>query len=71
MTSQYGVYALYAGLTRLHARIRMHTPTRQGIHMQARTHAHNPISNTYYLSTTTMIRERASVLRYTYKVVQI
>jgi hypothetical protein len=32
MTSQYGAYALHAGLARLHARMRMHTPTR--------THAH-------------------------------
>jgi hypothetical protein len=36
MTSQYGAYALHAGLTRLHARMRMHTPTRPITH----THAH-------------------------------
>ena len=39
MTSQYGAYALRAGLARLYTRIRMHTPTRLGTHMHARTHA--------------------------------
>ena len=37
--SQYGAYALRAGLARLDARIRMHTPTRPGTNMHARTHA--------------------------------
>ena len=36
MTSPYGAYALHAGLARLRALMRMHTPTRQGTH----THAH-------------------------------
>ena len=54
MTSQYGAYALRGGLARLYARMRMHTRT------------HRPISNTYCFSTATMIRERASLLRYTY-----
>jgi hypothetical protein len=35
-TSQYGAYALRAGLARLHARIRTHTPTHPGAHMHAR-----------------------------------
>ena len=39
MTSQYGMYALHAGLARLHARKRMDTPTRPDAHMHARTHA--------------------------------
>jgi hypothetical protein len=37
MTSQHGAYALRAGLATLHARVRMHTPTRPGTHMHART----------------------------------
>jgi hypothetical protein len=42
MTSQYGAYALHAGLSRLHALTRMHTPTRPVTHMRTRTlkHAH-------------------------------
>ena len=69
LTSQYGAYALHTGLARLHALICMHTPTRSGTNMPARTHtrarAYRPISNTYCFSTATMIRERASVSRYT------
>jgi hypothetical protein len=38
MTSQYGAFSLGAGLVGLHARMRMHTPTRPGTHMHARTH---------------------------------
>jgi hypothetical protein len=38
MTSQYDALALYAGLARLHALIRMHTPTRPDTNMHARTH---------------------------------
>jgi hypothetical protein len=62
MTSQYGAYALHAGKARLHSRTLMHT------HPDTYTHgcAKRPISNTYCLSTATMIHERASVLRYTY-----
>jgi hypothetical protein len=37
MTPQYGAYALRAGLARLYARMLMHTPTRPGTHMYART----------------------------------
>ena len=40
MTSQYGLHALHAGLTRPHARMRMHTLTRSCTHMRAHTHAH-------------------------------
>jgi hypothetical protein len=40
MTSQYGAYTLRAGLARLYAPMRMHTPTRPGTHMQARTRKH-------------------------------
>ena len=40
MTSQYGAYALRAGLARLYARIRMHKPTRPGTHMHACTRKH-------------------------------
>jgi hypothetical protein len=74
MTSQYGACALLAGLARLCARMSMHTSTRPGTHMQARTHvrkhAHSctqsPVRNTCYFSSATMISERAPVLRYTY-----
>ena len=59
MTSQYGANALHAGLERLHVPMRMHIPTRSGTRTHARTH--RPISNIYRLSTTTMIRERASM----------
>ena len=60
MTSQYGAYALRVGLARLYARMRMHTPTRQGTHThapRARMHTHRPISrpNAYCFSTVTMI----------------
>jgi hypothetical protein len=40
MTSQYGEYALRAGLARLYARMRKHTPTHSGTHMHARTKMH-------------------------------
>jgi hypothetical protein len=39
MTSQYGAYALRAGLARLYARMRMHAPRGLGTHTHARTHA--------------------------------
>ena len=55
MTSQYGEYALHAGLARLHALIRMHTPTCTSTHMHARIHTQ---INTYWFSKATMIRER-------------
>jgi hypothetical protein len=37
MTSQYGAYALHAGLARPHALIPMHTPTLLDTHMHGRT----------------------------------
>ena len=52
MTLQYGAYALHAGLAKLHAHMRVHTPTH-----------HRPVSNTAFF-TATIFRERASVLRY-------
>ena len=66
MTSQYGAYALRAGLARLYARMRTHTPTCPGTHMHARTrkHAH---TNQYVILIAfpqqQWFRERASVLR--------
>ena len=39
MTSQHGAYALRAELAKLYERMRVHTPTRPGTHMQTRTHA--------------------------------
>jgi hypothetical protein len=53
MMSQYGIYALRAGLARLYVRMRMHTPTRLGTHMHARTH--RPICNTYRFSTARVV----------------
>jgi hypothetical protein len=49
----------------------MHTSTRQDTHthkhsrVHTQTHARTEICNTYYFSTATLIRERASMLRYT------
>ena len=58
MTSQYGAYALRAGLARLQARTHVYTPSRPGNQMQARARVHTqPVA--------TMIRERSSMLRYT------
>ena len=69
MTSQYGAFSLGAGLVGLHARMRMHTPTRPDTHMHARTHAqvctHRSICNTYN-NIIQWFRERASKLCYTY-----
>ena len=68
MTSQYGAYALRAGLARF-APKRMHTFTHPCTHMDARTrkHAH---TNQYVILTAFLrqqwFRERASVLRNTY-----
>ena len=36
----HGAYALRAGLARLYARMRMHTPTSPDAHMHARTREH-------------------------------
>jgi two-component SAPR family response regulator len=52
ITSQYGAYALHAGQTKLDAHTCEHTDRQ--------------ICNICCFSTTTMIRERASILRYTY-----
>ena len=43
MALQYGAYALHAGLARLHARMRMHAPTRPVTHLHARTR--RPLNN--------------------------
>jgi hypothetical protein len=40
VTSQHGAYALRDGLARLHARMRVHTPTRPVNNMHARTRKH-------------------------------
>jgi hypothetical protein len=69
MTSQYGAYALRAGLARLYARMRMHTPTRLGTHMHARTRKRAHIDQYAILIAFPQqqwFRGRASVLRYTY-----
>jgi hypothetical protein len=68
MTSQYGAYVLRAGLARLQARMRMHTPTLPGTHMHARAtmHTHRLIFNTYYFPQQKLCRELASTLRYTW-----
>ena len=69
MTSQYGAYALRAGLARLYARMRMHTPTRPGTHMHARTRKHAHTGQYAILIAFPQqqrFRKRASTLRYTY-----
>jgi hypothetical protein len=70
MTSQNGAYALRAGLARLYACMRMHTPTRPGTHMHARTHALRKHTDQYVIliafSQQQWFREHASMLRYTY-----
>jgi hypothetical protein len=62
MASQYGAYALNAGLAKVHARMR--TPTRQYTHMHASTH--RSISNTYYFSIATMVTRTRLNITYTY-----
>ena len=49
MTSQYGAYALRAGLARLHARTHMHTPTLPGTHMHALASTHTETNMRYLL----------------------
>ena len=69
MTSQYGAYTLRAGVARLHARMRMHKPTRSGTHIHAHTRkcAHTDQHVTLIaFSQQQWLRERASMLRYTY-----
>ena len=69
MMLQQCAYALRAGLGRLYARMHMHTTTRPGNHMHARTpkHAH---TNQYLILTAfpqqQWCRECVSMLRYTY-----
>ena len=69
MTSQYGAYALRAGLARLSARMRMHTATRSGTHVHARTRKHAHTGKYVILMVfprQQWFHERASMLRYTY-----
>jgi hypothetical protein len=40
MTSQYGAYALRAGLAKLYASMRMHTPMRPSTHLYVHTRKH-------------------------------
>ena len=64
MTSQYGAYALHAGLARLHTLTYSHAHAHTAGYQHARTH--RSISNTYCFSMARIIRERTSMLRYTY-----
>jgi hypothetical protein len=69
MTSQYGAYALRAGLARLHVLMRMHTPVRLGTHMHARMRKHAHTGQYVILNAFPQqqrFRKRASMLRYTY-----
>jgi hypothetical protein len=69
MTLQYGAYKLHAGYAKLHAHMRMHTPTRPGTRMHARafTHTQTRICNSYLLLFHgNNDSECASVWRYTY-----
>jgi hypothetical protein len=69
MTSQYGAYALRAGLARLYVRMRMHTPTHSGTHMHTRTRKHAYTGQYVILIAFPQqqwFRERALMLRYTY-----
>jgi hypothetical protein len=67
MTSQHGADMLRAGLARLYARMRRHTPTRPGSHMHARTRKRAHTDQYVVLIVFRLqqwSRERASVLRY-------
>ena len=55
MTSQYGTCTLRAGLARLHAFMRMHTPARLGTHTHAQACTHRPVCSTYCFSTAKMV----------------
>ena len=61
MTKQYGAYALHAGEARLH----VCTCPRSRTSTRTHAHTHTQICNTSCFSAATMIRERASLLRYT------
>jgi hypothetical protein len=69
MIIQRDACALHAGQKPLHAHTRMYTPTRPGTntHSRARTHtyAHTEICDTAF-PRQQLLREGASVLRYTY-----
>ena len=68
MTSQYGAYALDAGLARLYARMRMPTLTRQGTHIHACTRKHVHTDQYVVLIAfpqQQLFRECRSMLRYT------
>ena len=69
LKSQYGAYVLRVGLSRLCARIRIHTPTRSGTHMHGRTHKHVHTDQYVILITFPLQQwfgDRDSVLQYTY-----
>jgi hypothetical protein len=71
MTSQYGAYALRAGLARLYARTCMHTPTRPGTNIHARLSNHAHIHTHQYVILIVFpqqqwFRERVTMLRYRY-----
>jgi hypothetical protein len=72
MTSQYGAYALRAGLAKLHALIRKHTPSlrsTQCTHAPTSKHAHTDQYVGLILLAFPLqqwFRERSSMLRYTY-----
>ena len=69
MTSQYGAYAFRAGVARLYARMPMHTPMRPSTHIHARARKHAHTDQCVILLAfprQQWLRERASVLRYTY-----
>jgi hypothetical protein len=65
MTSQYGAYALGAGLAGLHARMRMHTPTRPGTHTHKHAHTDQYVILIAFPQQE-WFRERDSVLLYTH-----
>ena len=59
MTSQFGAYALRAGLARLYARTRMYTPTRRGTQCtHARTHAQAYTHTDQYVILTAFPRQQ-------------
>jgi hypothetical protein len=69
MTSKHGAYTMHAALSSLYTRMRMHTSTRQGKHMHARTHKQAHTDQNVILiafSLQQRFRERASMLHYTY-----
>jgi hypothetical protein len=69
MTSQHGAYGLRAGLARVYARMGMHTPTRLGTNMHARTRNHAHTDQYVILIAFPQqqwFRERASLLPCTY-----